>query len=125
MPETTIKLEPETKVKEKMYELFIGESKAVGMMTDDLNGFLECIFIDTDKPIDLLISYEQYDNVIIFKSTKGILSGQKMFVPRILATHNDDEVINYSSEKFVLNNKLRIEAYGQPNTTVKILLRYT
>lgn len=124
MQEIRIKLENENKIIEKQYELTIGDSKAANLITEDINGYLECIFMDIDKPCDLTIGYENYDNILIFKSKTGNLMGQKMFIPRIQATHNDDEGFNYSQERYSLNNKLRIEAFGQPNTNIKISIRY-
>ena len=124
MQKIQINLDSPEKIIEKEYELTIGESKAANLITENFNGFLECIFIDVDKPCDLVIGYEKYSDILIFKSKTGNLMGQKMFIPRIMATHNDDECFNYSQERYSLNNKLRIEAFGQPNTNIKISIRY-
>ena len=111
-------------IDEVAIELTTGEVGMATYITEKINGILECIIIETSAPINLLISSADIDGLIIFNTKNSAIDGVKYLSLSTYATTKQFEQVGYSSEKWVLNDKLRIEIVGAPNAEVKIKIRY-
>lgn len=93
--------------------------------TDVINGLLEGIYICTETAVNVLITFDEASDVVLFDNKNKHLVGDYYFPIRQLAMSKDLEGFTYSHEKWALNNKLKIYVEGIPNTTSYVYLRYS
>jgi hypothetical protein len=117
--------ESREKIKEKSYTLNTLTTGAGLIITDTINGFVENILIDAEKPVQVLISSEKYPDIIIFSSNNKQIIGQNLIAVRQMAIDKNNNKFSYSSERFALNDKLRLEISGAINTKCVISIRYS
>jgi len=93
--------------------------------TEKINGELCAIIIDTEVPLyQLNIYLKDFPDICLFSNEHSQLNGQKYIPLRVQAIDGSYEKFNFSQEKYYLNDKIIIEAIGQINTKLKIILRY-
>jgi len=119
--EISIKETDEYKVKDIDIGLNTSQSGIASFITELINGYLEVVCISTDKPIQIKIGIYEKD-IIIFEDVN--FSGMKYLPLRLNAISKENELYNYSQEKWALNDRLFVEVKGQTNTLVNIKFRY-
>jgi hypothetical protein len=92
--------------------------------TDVINGFLECIIINSDKPIQVLIQLDEYPDIYIYSTEGNSIAGTKYLSVRTEDISKNNERFNMVNSKWVLNNKIKCTIQGGLNTTANIVLRY-
>lgn len=101
----------------------LNTSKAEAV-TDVINGYLECVIIDCDKPIRLELSLEEYPEIILYSTSGDSIVGTRYLNLRTNTISKDNEKFNFTDSKWALNNKIRCKVEGNINTMVNIILRY-
>lgn len=117
-------IEEESVIKEYIYNTNTGVIKRSTIITDLITGYLEGVCIFTDKPIQLSITFEAMDSVVIFDTSNTQLNGYNYFLLRSKLISNNYEEFTQQSDKWCLNDKLRIEVIGMEDTNVEIKLRF-
>jgi hypothetical protein len=125
MKKRTISIEEESCIKESIYKSSTQQIGRATIITELITGYLEGICISVDKPSQVQISIEGMDNVIIFDSNNKQLQGTNYFLLRSKLISNNFEEFTQQSDKWVLNDKLRIEVLGMADTGIEIKVRYS
>ena len=112
-------------IKEMNFSLNTASSGRAEYTTDLINGFLDGIIIDSHIPIHINITIEGYVGIVLYDVVN--FSGQHYEILRFQGIQGNKgrEVVNYSSEKIALNDKLKIEVKGPKSVEVKFVVRYT
>ena len=121
---TTIIEEEKDSIQEVIIDLNLNEAGVTTYITDRINGILECILVETDKPINMMISSADTDGMFLFDTKNNSINGFKYLSLTTYATTKQFELVGYSAEKWVLNDRLRFEIIGPSETTIKIKVRY-
>ena len=108
-------------IKEIPIELNTGQKGSTSVELPLINGYLEDIFIDTEKPIQIEILLEKFP-IIIYQNVDQ--KGLKHIPLPIEAISDNAERFMYSNTKLALNDKLKINVKGPFNTKIKMLIRY-
>jgi len=87
-----------------------------------LKGFLEKIFIKTEKDVTIKIFYRDYPNIIIYET--NTFKESDCLILRTQGINNKGERINYSSEKWYFDDTIIFEISGsrQTNVIFKVVL---
>tara|TARA_Y100000310_G_C20698881_1_gene827806 strand:- start:600 stop:1019 length:420 start_codon:yes stop_codon:yes gene_type:complete len=107
---------------EEVVDLFTGDTNASMGTTDLINGFLECVIVYTSKPVELRICLDDYPEIALLDVVN--FTGDDYLPLRVPARDISNDRFNYSTEKWALNNTLRIEVKGAPNTETRVIVRY-
>lgn len=112
------------KVREKVINIDLKNKSTSTIFTNKINGRLEGFIIDSDKRVRVRISFEDFDDIVLFNTGNEAIVGQKYY-PIGLQIYNDKmEVFSHTNDKYYLNNKLKIEIDGQINGKIKLIIRY-
>lgn len=125
MKTRTLTIQEESEIQEKVY---VGNTQQIGratIITDMITGYLEGVCIFTDKPVQLSITLEGMDNVVLFDTSNKQISGYNYFLLRSKLISNNFEEFTQQSDKWVLNDKIRIEVLGMADTNIEIKVRYS
>jgi hypothetical protein len=120
-----ILIDYEDKIQELEFELNTLETGVSSFITKEINGELDCIIIEPEKSVQVSISFEKYSSIKIYDSGNEYVSMQTYLPIRLNSIAPNGERLNFSQEKFCLNDKLRIEIGGPLNTKVKFVIRYS
>ena len=102
------------------YEMNTGITGTNTIEISDIKGKLDCIIIDAENKIDLIIESEL--GYLILK--RNDVYGIHYFAPRIRIVPSEDDLRDILTfDKFNLDEKLIITIMGPKNSTVKLLIR--
>ena len=107
-------------VKDIKFSLNTSQSGEATFVTETINGVMEAIVINTDNPIQIVISMG--DTIELLRMVN--FSGENYLPLRVSAVADGGENYRDSPEKWVLNNPLRFEVKGPLNTNVEFIIRY-
>ena len=103
-----------------LYELNTGDRGTSTIEISNVKGKLDCIIIDTENKIDLII--ESSIGYLILKRNE--VYGTNYFAPRIRIVPSEDDMRDILTfDKFNLDEKLIITVMGPKNSAVKLLIR--
>lgn len=103
------------------YELNTGNTGTNAIEISDVKGKLDCIIIDTENKIDLII--ESSLGYLILKRNE--VYGINYFAPRVRIVPQEDDLRDrLTFDKFNLDEKLIITVMGPKNSAVKIIIRF-
>ena len=118
----TIEEEPEMEEKtEYVYELNTQTSGEASLITDLLEGCLKAMIIESDKAIDIKISFAQFPEIVLYEVRSFV--GAKYLPLRTESIANDGNKFNFAPEEYYLYDNLRIEIKGGFNINVKCVIR--
>jgi len=111
-------------IKEKTYKfsLGMGEGSAIVHVTEKINGILQALIIDAERPVSVTIRLADFPGIVVFEST-GIV-GQKYCPLETQTIAEDGSRFKISTSKWALNDKLEIIVKDNINTNVLLKLRY-
>ena len=109
-------------VQEIRFILNTGNEAQVEHLTDIINGKLLGIIIESDGQINLRISLEKYDDIVIYEN-QGFSGSKYLSLINDGTYPNNERVQNYG-RTWVLNDRLRIHVDGGFNSIVKFSVRY-
>lgn len=110
-------------VKDIKFSLNTSQSGTASYVTDNINGELDAIIISSlQNPIQVIISLDGYENIVLFEI--GSFSGEQYIPLRVGTVSNKAESFRDAPERWVLNNKLKVEVKGQFNSNVDFDVRY-
>ena len=110
-------------IKDLKLILNTGSTGEVNHETKKVNGQLNAIIIDAEKPVDVTISLADFPNIKIF-DVRNIVN-QKYFPIAEQSTTSINEKLTFASKDFYLNDKLNINIRNNIGTIVTVLIRYT
>lgn len=115
----------EEQFKEIEFSVQLGETGTATYITDVIKGYLENIEtnIPTENGNSSMYVTLFENNISIFDTLDNYLPKEGIFIIRDYAVNNKMEKLNYTAEKYLLNNKLRFEFQGTKNTEVVIKIR--
>ncbi len=96
-----------------------GESTFI---TEPINGMLEGVFIHTEKPIHLRISFDDDDKIVLFDLIE--INGSQYLPLRVAGMVNSGENLPNTSEKWPLDGSLMFEINGGFSINVNFSLRW-
>lgn len=103
------------------YELNTGTTGTNTIEISKVKGKLDCIIVDSENKIDLII--ESSLGYLIVKRKK--IDGIKYLAPRIRIVPSEDDLRDILPfDKFNLDEKLIITVMGPKNSPVKIIMRF-
>src|SRR3990167_11229286 len=91
------------------------DSGIIEYTTKEIIGFLEAFIIQTEKPIEIIIKFDEQEITLL---SLRQFAGIKYIPLRIQALSYELEGFNYSQEKWALNNKLKIIIKGEKQTKI-------
>ncbi len=109
-------------VQELKTSLTIGENGRGSLTTSNIKGELACFIIRTASPVKLSVVLENYPSISLLDLAS--CNGEKYFPIEVQPQDNEGDLINYSSSKYYLNDKLVVEAAGVRGAKVEVLIRY-
>lgn len=112
------------RVKEQSFIINTGTYGLQTFVTPVINGFLECIILETTGSVQVLITLADKDDVIIYDTNKIDLTGTKYLPIRQFAVDKIGDKFNMSQEKWVLNDRIRVKVVGTVNSETIITFRY-
>lgn len=98
------------------------DSGIIEYTTKEIIGFLEAFIIQTEKPIEIIIKFDEQEITLL---SLRQFAGIKYIPLRIQALSYELEGFNYSQEKWALNNKLKIIIKGEKQTKIFLSIRFT
>lgn len=102
------------------YELNTGDKGASAIELSNVKGKLDCIIIDSENKIDLII--ESSLGYIILKRNQ--LYGIHYLAPRIRIVPSEDDLRDILTfDKFNLDENIIITVMGPKNSAVKVIIR--
>jgi len=102
------------------YELNTGASGTGTIEISNVKGKLDCVIVDTENKIDLII--ESSLGYLILKRNE--VYGINYFAPRVRIVPQEDDLRDILTfDKFNLDEKLIITVMGPKNSAVKIIIR--
>lgn len=110
------------KIKDISFTLNTGLESVVSFTTEKINGILESVIIDAEKPINIHISLNEHPNVTLF-DVLGFI-GEKYLPLQQEPTSSDNQKLNFGTVKWILNDSLKITINGNINTLVHFTFRY-
>lgn len=110
-------------VKDLKLILNTGFTGEVNHETQKVNGQLNAIIIDAEKPVDVNISLAEFPDIKIF-AVRNVVN-QKYFPIAEQSTTSINEKLTFASKDFYLNDKLNINIKNNISTIVTVLIRYT
>ena len=115
----------DNEIKVEEFTLNTSTSGSASYVTGLINGFLEGIIISSSAPVQISISLDEYNNIVLYNVLN--FYGEKYEIIRAEAVKGDvsREKFNYSQEKFALNDRLKKEIKGPFGTQVKFCVRYS
>ncbi len=103
-----------------VYELNTGDNGTSTIEISNVKGKLDCIIIDSDNKIDLIV--ESSFGYLIVKRNQII--GVNYLAPRIRIVPQENDLRDrLTFDKFNLNEKVLITVMGPKNSVVKIVMR--
>lgn len=114
--------EEEEKIKEIRATLNTGNLNAASMLTDKINGQLECLIIKASKPASVEVSIFDLD-VCLYKNIN--VMGTNYLLLRELTMASNAEKFTFQSGRFILNDRIKFEITGVNDTEVEVIIRYT
>jgi len=121
------KEEPVEEIEEGVKEIFIilntGEDAVAEYITENINGKLGSIIIDSSSQINLKITLAKYDGVVLYER-QGYF-GQKYLSLRNDSTFSNNEKAQSNGSDWILNDKLKINIEGPINTSTSFSIRYS
>lgn len=93
--------------------------------TETINGFVECLIVNSDKPFRLLVQLEEYPGIELFNTQGDNIVGHRYYSLRTHTMSNKNEKFNFTDACWAVNNKFRCTIEGGLNTIVQIVIRYT
>ncbi len=109
-------------IKEIRVNLSTGQINTASEITDLLNGTLENVIIKSSKQCAIEISLFNYPEIVLFSDIS--FSGTKLLPLRNLTISPKHEFYNFQNSNWVLNDNIRCEISGVPDTDVEIIFRY-
>ncbi len=109
-------------IKEMGFSINTGQSGSAEFVSAVINGELGVIMMSSDKQVSVEISFDEFDDVVLLNVVN--FSGRKYLPLRVSGMVNSGENISGSSEKWVLNNRLRFRVKGPFNSNVNFLMRW-
>lgn len=110
------------KIKEVTLNLFAENGVASGF-TEEINGFLECLIIESSDQIQIQITLEKYPDVVIFQHSN--FHGQKYLSLRNKTIAPNGEMFNFQAAKWSLNDGLRVEINGSKGSHAHFVFKYS
>jgi len=111
------------KVKDIGFALNTSTSGEASYTTEQINGILEGIVISSPQPIRLKITLDNYEEVVLFDTNYGTVSGDE-YLPLCLGAMSNTGENFREPVKWALNDKLKFSIKGPFNVTIKITVRY-
>jgi len=102
------------------YTLNLLESTQASQDTELLEGELKSVIIETNKPVDIKISFRERDIMLYDVRT---FTGVRYLPLKVDSISSINERFNYSAERWHLNDALSIKIEGQTGTEVKFIFR--
>lgn len=113
----------EENVKDLKLILNTGSTGEVIHETQKVNGRLNAIIVDAEKPVDVTISLAEFPDIQIL-SARNII-GQKYIHIADQSVTPQFEKLTFASKDFYLNDKLNINIKNNINTVVTVVIRHT
>lgn len=104
------------------FSISTAQSGKAEFISTTINGILKAFIIDADAAVQIQISLESMDNVILFEDI-NFFGIQYLPITTEKILKRNEKFVNSSTE-WVLNDKLRVVVKGPLNTTVKFKIRY-
>jgi len=111
-------------VKELFVEMNTDFSGITSQLLEKITGTIEAVVIESDKQVNVSVSLATKGDIKIFDTCNNPIIGANYFVPVTFGISNNFERYNLSFLKWVVNDVLRIEAYGNQNVNVKVTVYY-
>ena len=112
----------EYEVKEAKIVLNTGLSGVASYATGLINGYLDCVIIKTDKPVNIKICLNDYEEIVLFENRN--VSGTSYLPLRHSAMDMNGDKFNYAPEKYALNDIIRIDVRSVANAEVNVMIRW-
>jgi len=112
----------EEKIKEISIILNTGEEGFINFLTEKINGKLGSIIIESESQINIKITLEGYDDVVIYE--KQSFFGQKYLSLKNDSTFSNNEKAQSNGSHWILNDRLKIHISGVMNTPTSLSIRY-
>ena len=109
-------------IKETTLELFAIDGFASGF-TEEINGFLDCIVIESSHQIQIQITMERYPDVVLLQLSD--FHGQKYISLRNKTISPNGEMFNFQADKWSLNDGLRVEINGPKGSQAHFVFKYS
>ncbi len=113
--------EPNRKEEDIVVTLNTGESGEATILTDDLEGELECLIITTSATVDVTIRYELWPSFEIL-NVRSIPS-ENYIAPRLSPMDSKGEAFNFAPVKWILRGPLRVSIDGGRNIQTTIIIK--
>lgn len=111
-------------IKQTSVILNTSDSSEVSEVTDIINGCLECVIVETEKPVQVLICLEENPEVVLYSTMNESITGTKYLSIRTHDVSERNEKFLYTNSKWALNNKIKFIVSGYGNSMVKFIVRY-
>ena len=98
------------------------QSFEAGIITDLVHGMLECVIVQTSKPVDIVIALAEYPEIELLNQRQFM--GSAYLPLRQNAISNAGERFNFVAERWALNNRLIVQIKGQRETETTFIVRY-
>ena len=109
-------------IKETFMDLFAEDGYASGF-TEEINGFLECVLIQSSTQIQIQITLERYPDIVVYQNSD--FSGQKYLSLRNKTIAPNGEMFNFQAAKWSLNDGLRVEINGPKGASAHFVFKYS
>ena len=123
MVETEIEqvIEREDEIFDIGFELGTMQSGIASFTTEKINGELIGFFIDTDQILNVTITLDDMFGIRLFDAE---ITGKRFIALKVDSFNVDGELFNYGSERWLLNNRMRIEIKGGMNKNADFIVRW-
>ena len=108
----------------KDVELILNTSQSghVSYITDLINGVLDGVLICSPNPIQIKITLDGYEELVLLEMIN--YSGEKYLPLEVNAISCEGIDFANTQEKWILNDRIRVDIKGPLNSTISIKLRY-
>ena len=110
------------KIKETSFSINTAQSGTAEFISEHINGELLAVIIESPKQIDIDISLEMYENVVLFNSVGFV--GQKYLPLTAMPVDRDNLVLHNEHVSWSLNDRLRVKVNGPLNSMVNVIVRW-
>jgi hypothetical protein len=109
-----------SRINDITYDLQLIEASSSFIETDLIIGELDSIILQSNKAISIKVSFLEIP-IIIYENVNFV--GIDYIPLRVSPRSKENEKFNFAPQKWILNNRLKIEVKGPTDTRIKIILR--
>ena len=114
----------QSEIKELNFSINTLDTGKAEYITDMINGTFECAILEASVPVQVYITLADYPNIVLFDSYDTPIFNAVYLPLRVQAISKLYQGFTQTSEKYVLNDKIKCYVEGPMNATVHVILRY-